>query len=98
MIVTTNDKSQGQEGESLHLRKGNQDEEMRHARKGEKLVGAIKPRATMERPSSQDFWHCSFLIYKNGLKVLLGQIHRFLETSGLLPDMHLKVLLLEESS
>lgn len=41
MIVPTNDMSQNQEGESPYLRKENQDEGMRHARKGEKLLGAI---------------------------------------------------------
>lgn len=51
MIVPTNDMSQNQEGENPYLRKENQDEGMRHARKGEKLLGAIKPRATMGRPS-----------------------------------------------
>lgn len=41
MIAPTNDMSQNQEGESPYLRKENQDEGMRHARKGEKLLGAI---------------------------------------------------------
>lgn len=52
MIATTSDMSPNQEGESPHLRKGNQDEEIRHARKGEKLADVVKPRATMGTPSS----------------------------------------------